>query len=216
LEANPNFGVHEECQPEEEAYPQGEEPEENYAIAEGRGSGRGGRGFGRGAGNGRGRFTPRPTGSGYGRGRGQPGAANLGPVATGSAFALDNPFPPPPKVRAADWGNMKGRNGQILTCYNCDVDGHIASQCDRPAKAKLRNVTEATAPEYVGRILGIDEHGDYAEIAQGFPPDELCGPHVELLANAVEAHYDAEYVTKAAEQFRMARDQEVKVQDRKA
>ena len=96
------------------------------------------------------------------------------------------------------------------------MEGHIASQCDQPAKARLRSVTEATASEYVGRILGIDEHGDYGEVAQGFPPDELCGPHVELLVDAVDAYYDAEYVAKAAERFRMARNQEVKLQDRKA
>jgi hypothetical protein len=212
--SSPNFGVHEECLQEEDAYPQDGEPEENFAMSEGRGFGRGGRGVGRGAGMGRGggrtysRYPESRHVPGQGRGRGQAGPPNLGPVATGSAFAVDNQLPPPPKVRAADWGNMKGKNGQILTCYNCDVEGHIASQCDRPAKARLRSVTESTAPEYVSRILGIDE----GEVPQGFPPDEFCGSHVDLLADAVDAHY----VARAAEEFRKARDVEVRLQDSQA
>jgi hypothetical protein len=200
--SNHNFGVHEECSPEDDPYTLEEQPEGNCAVGEANRFGRGARTGGRGTTQGGSRTFDRQ------RGQQRAGPPNLGPVATGSAFAVDNQLPPPPKVRAADWGNMKGRNGQILTCYNCDVDGHIASQCDRPAKAKLRSVTESTAPEYVNRILGIDE----GEVPQGFPPDEFCGPHVDLLADAVDAHY----IAKAAEDFRRARDVEVKLQDSQA
>jgi hypothetical protein len=218
-----NFGAHGEHPQTDDSYPPDAQPEENCAVGEGRGFSRGGRGVSRGAGQGRSggrtydRFTRHPESRIPGQGRGRPraGPHNLGPVALGSAFPVtDTHLPPPPKVRSADWGNMKGRNGQILTCYNCDVEGHIASQCDRPAKAALRNVTESTAMGYVSRILGIDD----GLVPQEFPPFETWGPHITLLEDAVETHYVAKAaeklaVARAAEECMIARDAEVKLRD---
>jgi hypothetical protein len=61
--------------------------------------------------------------AGRGRGRPQPVERDLGPVAVGSAFPVEEkvypPLPPPPppstEARPADKGPMKGRNGVRLS-----------------------------------------------------------------------------------------------------